>query len=406
MKDRKGPTGKLHFSDRAYDLPSTHCNRRSATITTMRRNAVAPKHEETRSQQFGIGDPALAEYLGIGSMSGAGVEVTEHTALGLSAYWRAVSLCAGTIAALPLKTYRRSSDTRERISSFLDQPHPDMTQFEWTETVVAQLMLWGNNYLMNIYGGASQIIGLSPLNPMIVGRVTIDKTMGKIFPVRMDGGTRNFTSLDLTHIPGLNYDGIVGLSPIGVARQSLGTALAGDRAAARMYKNGMLLGGLLSLKDSATKTQVAKVLQGLRKKAGVEAAGDVAFVPAQVDFKPWTMSAADAQFLESRQFGIDEVARWTGVPKELLSATGATSWGTGIQELVKSFKVMCLMGWTSRIEQRLSLLLPRSQFCEFDYSGLLQPSPEQEIDLLIRQVQAEILTVSEARAIRNLPPRP
>lgn len=372
------------------------------------RRAVAAKAEENRQEQLGIGDPALAEYLGIGTISAAGIPVTEHTALGLSAYWRAVALTAGTIAAMPLKTYRKTGDNgevRERVPSFLDKPHPDMTQFEWTETVVAQLMLWGNNYNLHIHGGAGQIVGLAPLNPVIVGRVQIDETVGKVFPVRQGNGViRDFTTADLTHIPGLNYDGFIGLSPVGVARQSLGTALAGDRAAARMFKNGMLLGGLLSLKETATKTQIGKILSGLRKKSGAESAGDVAFVPAAVDFKPWTMNAADAQFLESRHFGIEEVARWTGVPKELLSASGATSWGSGIQELVRSFRVMCLMGWTTRIEQRLSLLLPKNQFCEFDYSGLIQPSPEEEIDLLIRQVEAGILTRDEARAIRNLKP--
>ena len=372
------------------------------------RRAVAANAEEKREAQLGIGDPALAEYLGIGSLSAAGIPVSENLSLQLSGVWRSVNLIAGTIAGLPLKTYRRSGDNgevRERIPSFLDKPHPDMTQFEWTETVMAQALLWGNNYLLHIHGGAGQIVGLAPINPANVGRVKVDEKVGKVFTIRQGDGTlREFTGVDLTHVPALNYDGLVGLSPIGCARQSLGTAMASDRAAARMYRNGMLLGGLISLKEAATKTQVSKILAGLRKKSGAESAGDIAFVPASVDFRPWTMNSVDAQFLESRHFGIEEIARWFGVPRELLSESGASSWGSGIQEIVRGFARFNLSTWTSRLEQRLSLLLPKPQFCEFDYSGLLQSSPQEEIELLIRQVESGILTVDEVRAIRNLPP--
>lgn len=174
-----------------------------------------------------------------------------------------------------------------------------------------------------------------------------------------------------------------------------------------MFRNGLLLGGLLSPKaDALTKTQREQVLTGLKSNAGVDNAGDVAFVPAAVDFRPWTMNAIDAQFLESRHFGIEECSRWFGVPRELLSESGASSWGSGIQEIVRGFARFCLSGWTSRIEQRLSMLLPPGQFCEFDYSKFLKPSPEDEIRLLIEQVNSKLLTLDEARAKRNLPPSP
>lgn len=369
------------------------------------RRTVQAKAEERTEVQLGIGDPALAEYLGIGSVSAAGISISERSSLELSAVWRSVNLIAGTVAGLPLKTYRQRGDVRERVPSFLDKPHPDMTQFEWTETVMAQALLWGNNYLLHIEGGAGQIVGLSPVSPAMVVKVWLDDPLGKMFKLHQKkGGYRDFTSNEITHVPALNYDGVIGLSPIGVARQSLGTAVAGDRAAARMFKNGLLTGGFISPKDRLTKTQSDKILSGLKRKSGVESAGDIAFVPAEVDFKPWTMNSVDAQFLESRHFGIEEIGRWFGVPRELLNESGASSWGSGIQELVRAFARFTLAGWTSRLEQRLSLLLPSNQFCEFDYSGLLQPSPEEEITLLIQQVQAGILTRDEARKIRNLEP--
>ncbi len=368
------------------------------------------KEAEYRDVQLGIGDPALAEYLGIGLGNAAGVQLSELSSLGLSAVWRSVVLISGTIATLPLNTYERTralggrTEGREQVESFLDNPHPDLTPFEWIELVMAHELLWGNSYLFHMEGGAGQIAGLAPLPPWTVS-VEREKESGlKVFRTRdINGDLRTLTGFELTHIPAFGVDGLKGLSPISVARHSLGAALAGDRAAGRMFKNGLLLGGILRPKTEAlTKTQKDQVLDGLRSSAGIENAGDVAFIPAPVEFSPWTMNAVDAQFLESRHFGIEECSRWLGVPRELLSESGASSWGSGIKEIVRGFGRFCLATWTTRLQQRLTTTLPERQFCEFDYSAFLQPSPEEEIDLLIRQVDAGLLTLNEARAIRNM----
>lgn len=378
--------------------------RRRATLET-------PETRAFDGPQLGIGDPALAEYLGIGFGNDAGVSLTELSSLELSAVWRSVVLIAGTIGTVPLKTYRRikldsGGVRKEQVESFYDAPHPDMTPFEWVELIMAHELLWGNSYLYHILGGAGQVLGLSPLSPWAVGVKREAIPGGKLFRARdLEGIARDFTTADILHIPAFGTDGLKGLSPIGAARHSLGAAKAGDKAAGRMFRNGLLLGGILRPKSEAlTKTQKEQVLAGLRRHSGAQNAGDVAFIPAPVEFSPWTMSALDAQFLEGRHFGIEECSRWFGVPRELLSESGASSWGSGIQEIVKGFQRFCLSTWTTRLEQRFSLLLPKSTFCEFDYSGLLQASPQEEIDLLIRQVDSGLLTKNEARAIRNLGP--
>jgi HK97 family phage portal protein len=135
--------------------------------------------------------------------------------------------------------------------------------------------------------------------------------------------------------------------------------------------------------------------------------GDILFLNAQLKFTPWTIPPVDAQFIESRVHQIEEVARIFGIPPHLLGQTEKqTSWGTGVAEQNRGLARYTLMGWTSRIEQRLSTLLSRPTICEFDYAGLLQPAPEVEIPLLIQQVEAKLLTLDEARRIRNLPPLP
>jgi HK97 family phage portal protein len=119
------------------------------------------------------------------------------------------------------------------------------------------------------------------------------------------------------------------------------------------------------------------------------------------------MSAEDAQFIGQRAFSVEEVARIFGVPPHLLAQTEKqTSWGTGVAEQNLGLARYTLMPWTSRIEQSLSRLLPTSRFVEFDYAGLLQGTPTEEVALLKTQIDARILTPNEARRLRNLPPLP
>jgi HK97 family phage portal protein len=351
-----------------------------------------------------VSDPALAEYLNIGSGSLAGTSVTPTSALGLSAVWRAVSLIAGTVAGLPLKSYRTVGDNeRERIKTFLDSaPHPDMTPFEFVELVVTHLLLWGNAYLLHIKNGAGAIAGLKPIPPSIV-LVEPDESLGKRFKISINGEMREFTPFDLTHVPGLGYDGLKGLSVISAARQSLGTSLAGEQAAAKMYGSGLMLGGTISPKEELTREQSDAIKQGLKDRSGVKNAGDLAYIPALVEFNRWTQTAEDAQFIESRRFGVTEVARLFGVPKHLLAEDGASMWGAGISEMNRAMARFTFSPWTNRIEQRLTRLLPRPQLVEFDFRGLIQPNPAEEITLLIQQVQAGLLTRTEARRIMNLP---
>lgn len=336
--------------------------------------------------------------------------VTEHTSLGLTAVYRSVQIIAGTVAGLPLKSFRTTSDDRrERVASFLDNPGGlyGPTRYAWTETLLAHLLLHGNAYCFHLYSGAGALAGLQLLHPTSVAlERDAYRPGGRKFTVVMgDGQTRVFTELDITHIAGLSTDGLRGLSPIGACRNAVGTGLAGDRAAGRMFSNGLLIGGVVSVPEDLDEEQAAQIQSSLQNRMGGAArAGDIAVVNASLDFKPWTMNADDAQFIESRGFQVEEIARLYGVPKVLLAEDGASTWGSGIAELIRGFQKFTLMNWTARIEQALSRLLPAPRFVEFDYSGLLQPSPRESTDNLAAEIAAGLLTVDEARRLLNRPP--
>jgi len=380
----------------------------------------APSAEIERRTAYSISDPRLATLFQFGTANFSGVPINETTALGLSAVYRAVALISGTTAMLPLRTLSEPSPgIRERVPSWLDTPGGPFgpTPYEWKETVLLHLLLHGNAFLLHVRGGAGQLVSLTPIHPLYVaveqedtwpdGRPVVG---GKIFTVALEGET--LLTVDgsrLEHIPALTTDGIRGMSPIALARQSMGTAVAADRAAANMFSKGALISGLVSADgDDVDEDDATVVKQELeRMTAGYENASGIRFVNRKLKFTPWTMSSVDMQFLESRQFQIEEIARWFGVPPHLLMQTDKqTSWGTGVAESNRGMGRTVLAPWATRIEQRLSRLLRGDRFVEFDFSGLERPSPEAEVALLAQQIDGGIITINEARAVRNLPPVP
>ena len=367
----------------------------------MARNAprTGPSHS--------IGDPALAEYLNSGGWNESGETVTERSALAFTAFWRGVQIIAGTIAGLPLKSYRDAGEQRLEVASIFDDPCPDyFTRFEWVQLCMVHLCVHGNAYLLHQYNEAGALAALFPLHPSMV-KVKHDAELGRIFTVTIQGEeSRELLEDEITQIMGMSLDGLTGLSPISICRNSLGAGLAADRAAARQFSSGLMIGGLVTSDENLDEDDAKAVVAGLKSKmGGVNNAGDLAFVNASLKISPWAMTSEDAQFLESRVHQVEEVARILGIPPHLLGQTEkATSWGTGISEQNRGLARYTLRNYTTPFEQRCSKLLSQPRFVEFDYKGLLQAAPEVEIPLLIAQTQAGLLTMGEARGILNLPP--
>lgn len=357
---------------------------------------------------FSISDPGLAALFGAGP-SDAGVQVSEHSVLGVAAVWRAVSLISGSIAGLPLQTMRTIDTERtQQVTSFLDDrpagPLSDLTPFEWTETILLHRLLHGNAYLAHVFNGAGAVIGLVPFHPMAVtpewerreGRLT----GRKIFNVTTDDGRLTvFDDTEMTHIPGMSSDGLRGYSPLWVARNSFGKSIASDRAAARMFSNGAMISGMVTPDEDFDEDEAKEIkAQVDRKVSGWENAGQIAVINRKLKFTPWTMTSADAQFLESRVFEVEEVGRWFGLlPIHLSQTEKQTSWGTGVAEQHRGLARFTFQPHTKCIEQRISRVMARPRFVRYDYGEILQPAHEQLIPLVISQVKAGLMTPNEGR---------
>jgi HK97 family phage portal protein len=372
-----------------------------------------------------IGDPNLAALFAGGGLTDlTDVVVGEGNALGLSAVFRAVSLISGSLAMLPLRSLREDPATKtiQRVPSVFDDPDgPDgQTVYEWKETLFLHGVLYGRAGAMKIYNQAGSLVRLAITHPLswYTQTPTVEEAKdparypvgGIWFIVTLNDQTRvKLDARDFWYVPAISSDGVNGLGLLNVAKGSLSTSISADRSAAKMFKSGAMISGIASPADEL---EVVDNIPELRRQinsamTGYENAGGIAIVNRRLNFTPWTMSNSDAQFLQSRQFQIEEISRWTGVPPHLLMQTDKqTSWGTGVDEQNRAMGRTVLAPWASRVEQRASRLLAKPRWVEFDFSGLERPSPKDEVALIISEIDAGLLTLDEGRALRNRPPLP
>lgn len=371
------------------------------------------KREQTRAGSWSIADPAMAAYFGYNP--GDVADVTERSALGLSAFWRAGSLISGTIATLPLGSYRVQDDQTTPVATWLDDPGKacDMTPFEWKEAVVWYLFLGGDAFLYHLFNGAGAIVGAQPIHPRAV---TVEWDMDRIgrkkYSIITEDGRvlngpdgRGLDARHITQVMGPSLDGLRGMSVLTIGRTSLGGAIAGDKAALKMFQNGGMITAIASPDEEFEEGDADTIKADLDLKfAGPENSGGIAVVNRRIKVTPWSMTAADQEFLDQRKFGIEEVSRWTGVPPHLLMQTDKqTSWGTGVAEQNLGLRQYNLMGYTSRIESKLNRLTPGGQVSRFDFKELERPSPKDEADLAIKKWQGGVVTLNEARTMMGLP---
>lgn len=373
---------------------------------------MAKKRRSDPAQVFDVSlaNPAFADYLRMAGVGWGGIP-SESDAVGLTAFYRAVALISGTIAGLPLRVYERTASGRQERDHFLSRTPAgpfDMSQFVWTETILLHQLMHGECFLKSIENNGGEQVGLWPIHPLAVEGVRWDGP-DKMFTVTMEGGRKEILATgEVTHIPVMSTDGLRGKAPLSIFRNSLQTARNGEAAASRSFTSGALISGLVTTEEDVDSEEAKAINESLKAKmTGTDSAGSIAFVNRALKFSPWKMSNVDAQFLESRRFGVEEIARMFGLPTHLLSVSGATSnWGTGVSEANLALQKYVLMAFTSRIESGLQTVLPPGWFAEFDYRGLLQGNPAEEINLLIAQVGAGLLTLDEARTIMNRSPLP
>jgi HK97 family phage portal protein len=377
-----------------------------------RASPAAPAPVETRSLEspaIPLSAPEIIKVLG-GPTVYAGKAVSESSAVNFIPVYRCISLIAGTIAQMPLRPFR--GDPREPVrSSLIEAPHRDLPDFELWELVVCHLLSNGNAYLAIERDGGGAPVFLDPIPPLRVAPEKVVPTefnpQGKRFRVRLDNGEEKIlTPYDLLHVPGLGFDGIRGLSPIGVARQAVGSGLAMEEFSARYWAQGATISGVLQTEAEVTKDQ-AEALKARWKElvTGTEHAHEVAVLGWGTKFEPIQFSNEDSEFLASREFQASEIGRLYGVPAHMLGLHEKdTAWGSGLEEQVLGFVQFTCGAFMRRIERRVSTLLPRGQRVEFLAEMVMRGRTQDRYAVYEKAKAIGLMTIDEMRRLENLPP--
>ncbi len=256
----------------------------------------------------------------------AGKRVNDRTAMQIIAVYACVRVLSEAIAQLPLHVYQYTDNGKERVPKhplyFLlhDQPNPEMTSFIFRETLMAHLLIYGNAYAQIIRNGRGEVLGLYPLMPDKV-RVDRDDHGRLIYRYsRYDEHNPNFRQQgeillpmeQVLHIPGLGFDGLVGYSPIAMAKNAIGLAVACDEYGASFFANGASPSAVLEHPGVIKNPE--RVREAWQRAYGSGNAHKTAILEEGMKYTPISIPNNEAQFLETRKFQIEEIARLYRVP--------------------------------------------------------------------------------------------
>lgn len=351
----------------------------------------------------------------------AGPVVNEHTALKYAALYSCVTLIAGTIAALPLITYRRTGRGRVRAADrpeyrlLHDEFNPDTAAPVGREATVGHLLTWGNGYTQIVFNkSGSAAVELRNLCPDLVCPYR-DKGRGLRYEVYERGNPDPVADLpgaEVIHVPALGYDGLVGYSPVRMAAAVIRAGMAQDLEAEKFVTRGIRPPGAITFRDGVKFPDQQAATRWRDTFRAAHATTDSTLNALVLeDGAKWVQLGIDpesAQLLESRQFSRAEVCGLYHVPPHMIGDTDkSSSWGAGIAEQVAGFIKFALLPWVNKIEKEKTRKLFRGNpdlFCEHMMDGLERADIEKRTAAITKQIEWGMLSPNEGRAIENKNP--
>lgn len=351
--------------------------------------------------------------------STSGTFVNETTALQTAAVYACVRVITEAIASLPLHIYRYEDNASKLVTEHYlfnllhNEPNPEMTSFVFRETLMAHLLLWGNAYAQILRDGGGRVIGLYPLLP---DKMDVNRSpSGEIYYTywrdmdegrkREESGMVVFSKDDVLHIPGLSFNGLVGYSPIALAKNAVGMAIATENYGASFFANGATPSGILehadSIKDPA---KVRNAWEVIYKGSGN--ANKVAVLEDGLKFHSISIPPEQAQFLQTRKFQLNEIARIFRIPPHMIGDLERSSFNN-IEHQSLEFVKYTLDPWVVRWEQamRQSLLLPSEKgryFIKFNLDGLLRGDYETRMNGYRIGVQCGFFSPNDVRRLEDM----
>ena len=351
--------------------------------------------------------------------STSGKPVNERSAMQMTAVYSCVRILAEAIAGLPLHLYRYNENgSKEKAIDhplyrlLHDEPNPEMSSFVFRETLMTHLLLWGNAYAQIIRNGKGEVIALYPLMP---NKMTVDRDEnGQLYYTyqraseeahTMEGSSVRLKPYDVLHIPGLGFDGLVGYSPIAMAKNAIGMAIACEEFGAKFFANGAAPSGVLE--HPGTIKDPKRVRDAWQSQFGGSSnSGKVAVLEEGMKYTPISISPEQAQFLETRKFQINEIARIFRVPPHMVGDLEKSSF-SNIEQQSLEFVKYTLDPWVIRWEQSMQRALFTSDeksefFIKFNLEGLLRGDYQSRMNGYAIARQNGWMSTNDIRELENL----
>jgi len=337
----------------------------------------------------------------------SGVMVNETLALNLSAVYACTQVMAQTIGSLPLLVYQRTSDGKTRAIDhplyriLHDAPNPEMTSMSWRQAILLHLCLWGNHYSEIERNSGGEPVALWPITPW---RVALKRVNGQlVYTVALDSGVVSVPFANMLHVKGLSYDGLLGLPPMRAAKEAIGLGLAAQKYAAKFFANDARPGGILEHPGQLSDEASARLRKSFEKThEGLDNKFRVAVLEEGMKFNAVGVPPEDAQLLETRKFGVSEIARYFRMPLHKISDLDRST-NNNIEQQAIEFVTDTVRPWLVNIEQELSMkLFSGNYFPEFLIEGLLRGDIKSRYEAYAIGRQWGWLSADDIRERENL----
>lgn len=343
--------------------------------------------------------------------------IFEGSALQVTAIYAAVKVLSETLASLPLLVYQRlpggGKDRAQDHPAYRvlhDRANPEMTSYIWRETAMSHLATWGNSYNERVENGLGELVEIWPLRPDRIQVKRDDAGRRVYWYLNRDGTRTQIPNAKMLHIPGLSFDGLVGYSPIALLRQSLAISQAAEEYGARVFVNDARPGAVVIHPKTLSDTARTNLRNSITlNHAGSKNAGKVMLLEEDMKFETIGFPPEDAQFIETRKFQLEEIARAYRIPLHLLGDLDKATF-SNIEHQSLEFVKYTMLPWLTRWEQQLlDLVDPDHEgvfFPEFLVDGLLRGDAISRATALSIQRYGGALNQDEWRAYENRNPLP
>jgi len=372
------------------------------------------------SPQGSLANPPqwLSNFLSGGNLSASGLYITEDDMLKVSAVYACVNLISNTLASLPLPTYRRKDPRgkeRARDHYLYDilqyEPNPEMTSFDFRKTMQGQLELFGNAYANIVYDGAGRVKELWPIPSVYVRPRRNASKQLLVYDVFVPDDTpRTLLSYEMFHLRGFG-DGLFGYPPLQYAREIAALALAAEEYGSEFFAHGAVASGIVELPGKLSEQALKNFQESFREKyEGLGNRHRILFLEQGLKFHQTTIQNDNAQFLETRKYQVEEVARFFGVPPHKIASLDRSTF-SNIEHQSIEFVQDCIrpraVNWEQQI--RRQLLGPEGKkryYVEHVLDGLLRGDVQSRAQYYRTGRNDGWLSANDIRELENMNPIP